>query len=178
MLGWIPKSSVRATGGINPAWGSLAFFASWRLGEKLKRIAMTENAIAKEIVDAAFRIHTTLGPGLLESVYDAVLAYELGRRGLRTVRQQPIPVVYENVRIDTGFRADLVVEDKVIVEIKSVELLAPLHKKQLLTYLRLADKRLGLLINFHVALIKDGITRVVNGLEDDAHAKSPSRKDA
>jgi GxxExxY protein len=94
---------------------------------------MTENAIAKEIVDAAFRIHTTLGPGLLESVYDTVLAYELGRRGLRTVRQQPIPVVYENVRIDTGFRADLVVEDKVIVEIKSVESLAPVHKKQLLT---------------------------------------------
>jgi len=92
---------------------------------------MTENAIAREIVDAAFRIHTTLGPGLLESVYDAVLAYELGRRGLRTVRQQPIPVVYENVRIDTGFRADLVVEDKVIVEIKSVESLAPVHKKQL-----------------------------------------------
>jgi len=138
---------------------------------------MTENAIAKEIVDAAFRIHTTLGPGLLESVYQTVLAYELGRRGLRTVSQQPIPVVYENVRIDTGFRADLVVEDKVIVEIKSVELLAPVHKKQLLTYLRLADKRLGLLINFQVALIKDGITRMVNGLEDDSHAKSPSRKE-
>ena len=146
--------------------------------EKQKKAGMTENAIATEIVDAAFRIHTTLGPGLLESVYDTVLAYELGRRGLRTVRQQPIPVVYEEVRIDTGFRADLVVEDKVIVEIKSVELLAPVHKKQLLTYLRLADKRLGLLINFNVALIKDGITRVVNGLEDDDHAKSPSRKDA
>jgi len=138
---------------------------------------MTENAIAKEIVDAAFRIHTTLGPGLLESVYQTVLAYELGRRGLRTVSQQPIPVVYENVRIDTGFRADLVVEDKVIVEIKSVELLAPVHRKQLLTYLRLADKRLGLLINFQVALIKDGITRMVNGLEDDSHAKAPSRKE-
>jgi GxxExxY protein len=138
---------------------------------------MTENAIAKEIVDAAFRIHTTLGPGLLESVYQTVLAYELGRRGLRTVSQQPIPVVYENVRIDTGFRADLVVEDKVIVEIKSVELIAPVHKKQLLTYLRLADKRLGLLINFQVALIKDGITRIVNGLEEDDHAKSPSRKE-
>lgn len=82
---------------------------------------MTENAIAKQIVDAAVRVHTTLGPGLLESVYDTVLAYELGRRGLRTVRQQPIPVVYEGVRIDTGFRADLVVEDKVIVEVKSVE---------------------------------------------------------
>jgi GxxExxY protein len=106
------------------------------------------------------------------------LAYELVCRGLRTVRQQPIPVVYEQVRIDTGFRADLVVEDKVIVEIKSVELIAPVHKKQLLTYLRLADKRLGLLINFQVALIKDGITRIVNGLEDDPHAKSPSRKEA
>ena len=138
---------------------------------------MTENAIAKEIVDAAYRIHTTLGPGLLESVYDTVLAYELGRRGLHTVRQQPIPVVYENVRIDTGFRADLIVEDQVIVEIKSVELLAPVHKKQLLTYLRLADKRLGLLINFQVALIKDGITRIVNGLEDDPHAKTPRRQD-
>ena len=137
---------------------------------------MTGNDIAREIVDAAFRIHTTLGPGLLESVYDAVLAYELARRGLRTVRQQPIPSSMTNVRIDTGFRADLIVEDKVIVEVKSVEILAPLHKKQLLTYLRLADKRLGLLINFHVALIKDGITRIVNGLEDDTHAKPPSRK--
>ena len=139
---------------------------------------MTENAIAKEIVDAAFRIHTTLGPGLLESVYDTVLAFELGRRGLRTVRQQAIPVVYENVRIDAGFRADMIVEDKVIVEVKSVELLAPVHKKQLLTYLRLADKRLGLLINFQVALIKDDITRIVNGLDDDSHAKPQSRQDA
>src|SRR4051812_30743013 len=86
---------------------------------------MTENAIAKEIVDAAFRIHTKLGPGLLESVYETVLAYELDSRGLRIVRQQPIPVVYENVRIDAGFRADLIVEDKVIVEIKSVEVIAP-----------------------------------------------------
>jgi GxxExxY protein len=139
---------------------------------------MTENAIAKEIVDAAYHIHTTLGPGLLESVYDTVLAFELGRRGLRIVRQQAIPVVYENVRIDAGFRADLIVEDKVIVEVKSVELLAPVHKKQLLTYLRLADKRLGLLINFQVALIKDGITRIVNGLDDDSHAKPQSRQDA
>ena len=92
--------------------------------------------------------------------------------------QQSIPVVYDSVRIDTGFRADLMVEEKVIVEIKSVEVLLPVHKKQLLTYLRLADKRLGLLINFQVALIKDGITRIVNGLEDDDHAKSPSRKEA
>jgi GxxExxY protein len=138
---------------------------------------MTENAIATEIVDAAFRVHTTLGPGLLESVYHTVLAYELGRRGLRAVSQQAIPVVYDGIRIDTGFRADLIVEDKLIVEIKSVEVLLPVHKKQLLTYLRLADKRLGLLINFQVALIKDGITRIVNGLEEDDHAKAPSRKE-
>lgn len=133
---------------------------------------MTENAIAKEIVDSAFRIHTTLGPGLLESVYDVVLAYELSQRGLRATRQQPIPVIYGKIRMNTGFRADLIVEDKVIVEIKSVETLAPVHRKQLLTYLKLADKRLGLLINFQVALIKDGITRIVNGLEDeDTHSR-------
>jgi GxxExxY protein len=132
---------------------------------------MTENAIAQQIVDAAYRIHTTLGPGLLESVYDTVLAHELARRGLRTTRQQPIPVIYENIHIDMGFRADMIVEDRVIVEIKSVEVLAPVHKKQLLTYLKLADKRLGLLINFNVALIRDGIVRIVNGLEDEAHPK-------
>src|SRR5437763_8119756 len=97
---------------------------------------MTDNAIAKDIVDAAFRIHTTLGPGLLESVYDAVLAYELAQRGLRTVSQQPIPVVYGTIRIDIGFRADLIVDDRVIVEIKSVEVVAPVHRKQLLTFLR------------------------------------------
>jgi GxxExxY protein len=128
---------------------------------------MNENAIATEIIDAAFRIHTTLGPALLESVYDAVLAYELDRRGLHMVRQQPIPVVYEQVRIDIAFRADLIVEDKVIVEIKSVESVLAVHKKQLLTYLRLADKRLGLLINFHVPLIKGGITRIVNRLKEE-----------
>ncbi|MCX6631950.1 MAG: GxxExxY protein [Candidatus Solibacter sp.] len=100
------------------------------------------------------------------------MAFELGRRGLRTVQQQPIPVVYEEVRIDMGFRADLIVEDKVIVEIKSIELLAPVHKKQLLTYLRLANKRLGLLINFNVSLIKDGVTRIVTGLEETVHAKA------
>jgi len=105
-------------------------------------------------------------PGLLESVYEAALAYELEKRGLRITRQQAIPVVYESVRIHTGFHADLVVEESVIVEIKALESIAPVHKKQLLTYLKLADKRLGLLINFNVALIKDGITRIVNGLKD------------
>jgi len=124
---------------------------------------MTENEIAKQIVDVAFKIHTTFGPGLLESVYET-MAYELQKRGLRVRRQQAIPVVYEDVKMDLGFRADLIVEDKVVVEIKSVEAIAPVHKKQLLTYLRLTDKSLGLLINFNVELIKNGITRVVNGL--------------
>jgi len=127
---------------------------------------MTENAVAKEIVDVAYRMHIALGPGLLESVYETVFASELQKRGLRITRQQPIPIVYEGTRFEIGFRADLVVEDKVIIEIKSIAEIAALHKKQLLTYLRLADKRLGLLINFNVALIKDGITRVVNGLEE------------
>lgn len=138
---------------------------------------MTESAIAKQIVDAAFHIHTTLGPGLLESVYHAVLAYELAQRGLRTVSQQAIPVVYGTIRIDIGFRADLIVEDRVIVEIKSVEVLLPVHRKQLLTYLRLSDKRLGLLINFNAALIKDDITRIVNGLEEESHAKPQGRQE-
>jgi GxxExxY protein len=126
----------------------------------------TENGLAKEIVDSAFKIHQSLGPGLLESVYLAVLIYELNLRGLRTATQQNIPAIYDNIQIDVAFKADLIVEDKVIVEIKSVEVIAPVHKKQLLTYLRLADKRLGLLINFNVALIRDGITRIVNGLEE------------
>ena len=127
---------------------------------------MTENEVAAQIVDAAYRIHTSLGPGLLESVYEVVLAYELENRGLRVVRQQAVPIVYEGTRIEVGFRADLIVEDKVIVEIKSVETVAPVHKKQLLTHLRLADKRLGLLINFNVVLIKEGIQRIANGMPD------------
>jgi len=125
---------------------------------------VTENEIARQIVDAAYKIHTTLGPGLFESVYEAVMAQELSKRGLQFVRQQPLPVVWENLHLEAGFRADLIVEDKVIVEIKSVDAIAPVHRKQLLTYLRLANKRLGILINFDVDLIKDGIARVVNGL--------------
>ncbi len=127
---------------------------------------MIENEIAKEIVDAAYKIHTTLGPGLLESVYEVALAYELEQRGLSVARQQPIPIVYESVTFDEGFRADLVVENKVIVELKSVEQIAPVHSKQLLTYLRLTDMHLGLLINFGTALIKDGIKRIVNKLKE------------
>jgi GxxExxY protein len=125
---------------------------------------MIENEIAKEIVDAAFKIHTTLGPGLLESVYEAVLAHELNNRGFKVERQKSLPVVYDNIRLEEGFRADLMVSDMIIVELKSVEEIAPVHKKQLLTYLRLTDKRLGLLINFGAARIKDGITRIANKL--------------
>jgi GxxExxY protein len=125
---------------------------------------MRENEVTGEIVDAAYRIHTRLGPGLLESVYESVMAYELRRRGLAFERQKAIPIVYEGVHLDEGFRADFIVEDIVIIELKSVEAIAPVHKKQLLTYLRLAKKRLGLLINFNSELIKNGITRLINDL--------------
>ena len=127
---------------------------------------MHENAIAKIIVDAAYKIHRGLGPGLLESVYETVLAHELERNGLAVERQKPIPIRYNGLAFEEGFRADLVVGDSVIVELKSVETVSPVHKKQLLTYLRLADKRLGLLINFGANMIKDGIFRVVNGLKE------------
>ena len=125
---------------------------------------MTENEIAKIVVDTAYHIHRRSGPGLLESVYEVILAYALNSRGLKVERQVPVPIVFDGMKFDEGFRADLIVEDKVIVELKSVEKIAPVHKKQLLTYLRLADKRLGLLINFGASLIKDGIFRVANGL--------------
>ena len=125
---------------------------------------MTENEITGQIVDAAYKIHKRLGPGLFESVYETILVYELGKRGLKVSRQQAVPIVYETIRFPKGFRVDLLVEGKVIVEIKSVEALAPVHRKQLITYIRLADKKVGLLINFGAMLIKDGIVRVVNNL--------------
>jgi len=122
------------------------------------------NRLAKLTVDAAFAVHSNLGPGLLESVYEVALEHELNKRKLNVSRQMKIPVCYEGLQFDEGFRADLIVDDKLIIELKSVEKISPVHKKQLLTYLRLADKRLGLLINFGESLIKDGIFRVVNGL--------------
>jgi GxxExxY protein len=125
---------------------------------------MNENEIAKEIVDAAYHVHRELGPGLLESVYEVILAHELKKRGLKVERQVPVAIVFDGIKFDEGFRADLIIEDKVIAELKSVEKVMPVHKKQLLTYLRLADKRLGLLINFGTELIRDGISRVVNNL--------------
>ncbi|NIO08658.1 MAG: GxxExxY protein [Deltaproteobacteria bacterium] len=128
---------------------------------------MTENEIATHVVDAAFEVHTKLGPGLFETVYEVALAHELKKRGLKVDRQVPIPVRYDGIQFDEGFRADVIVEDKVIVELKAVHAVSGQHKKQLLTYLRLTDKRLGLLINFDEERIKEGISRVVNGLLED-----------
>jgi len=127
---------------------------------------MKENELGKVIVDCAYQVHTRLGPGLLESVYEVALAHELKKRGLHVERQLPIPIVYDDLQFDEGFRADIIVENLVILELKSVEAVHPVHKKQLLTYLRLADKRLGYLVNFGEELIKDGISRIVNGAED------------
>ena len=125
---------------------------------------MDENQISKIIVDCCYRIHKNLGPGLLESVYLEILIYELKKAGLQCEKEVGVPVNYEDVKLDLGFRADLIVEKKVIVELKSVEKVQPVHKKQLMTYLRLTCIKLGLLVNFNVNLIKDGIERIVNGL--------------
>jgi GxxExxY protein len=127
---------------------------------------MTENEISKLVVDAAYTVHVALGPGLLESVYETVLCHELRKWGLKVERQVAVPVVYDGIHFEEGFRADVVVEDMVVLELKSVEGVLPVHKKQTLTYIRLMDKRLGLLLNFGAALMKDGIWRIVNGLEE------------
>ena len=124
---------------------------------------MTENEVSRIVVDASYKIHVALGPGLLESVYVRVLAHELRRRNLTVTEQVVIPIVFDSITFEEGFRADLIIEECVILEIKSIEKIAPVHKKQLLTYLRLTGMRLGLLINFGEALIRDGITRVING---------------
>ena len=125
---------------------------------------MDINEARGQIVDAAIKVHRALGPGLLESAYEACLLFELHRRGLQTGSQVPLPVTYETVKIDAGYRIDLLVEDAIIVEVKSVEQLAPIHRAQLLSYLRLSGKHLGLLINFNTILLKDGIVRLVNKL--------------
>jgi GxxExxY protein len=127
---------------------------------------MTENEIGKVIVDAALAVHRELGPGLLESVYEVALAYELEQRGLLVKRQLPISIHYKQMTFDDAFRADIVIDDKVIIELKSVEQVSEAHKKQLLTYLRLTGCKLGFLLNFGEALMKRGITRTVNGIED------------
>lgn len=125
---------------------------------------MTENDIATLILDKAFEVHRNLGPGLLESVYEKALEYELVHAGKLVRSQYPVPIVYKEIWFEAGFRLDLLVENKVIVEIKAVEKLAPVHFAQTLTYLKLSEMKLGLLINFNCRLLKDGIHRVVNGL--------------
>lgn len=125
---------------------------------------MTENYLSNIIVNTAYNIHIKLGPGLLEVLYEEILFYELIRQGLKVERQKEIPVIWDGQRMNIGFRADLIIEDKVIVELKSVENISPVHPKQLLTYLKVSNLKLGLLINFNEKLIRDGITRVVNNL--------------
>ncbi|RPH32018.1 MAG: GxxExxY protein [Bacteroidales bacterium] len=125
---------------------------------------MTENEISKILVNIFLKVHRTLGPGLLESVYEVAICYELDKAGIKYKRQADIAVSYENIKLDLGFRADIIVEEKVIVELKSVESIMAVHPKQLLTYLKLTNIKLGLLVNFNVVLIKDGITRIVNNL--------------
>jgi GxxExxY protein len=125
---------------------------------------MTENDISKIIVQLAFEIHSELGPGLLESVYEKILIFELKAMGFQVESQKHVQVFWKGVNMDFGFRPDLIVDEKVIIEIKSVENVAPVHYKQLLTYLKVMDLKLGLLINFNESLIKNGIKRVVNNL--------------
>jgi len=121
------------------------------------------NEISAAVVDSAMKVHSALGPGLLESVYLACLVHELNQRGFRTAVQLPLPVIYDSVRLDLGFRLDILVETLVVVEIKAVEAITPVHQAQLLTYLKLSQKHLGLLINFNVVHLRDGIRRMVNG---------------
>jgi GxxExxY protein len=126
------------------------------------------NSITGRIIGAAIEVHRTLGPGLLESAYEACLAFELRKLGLRVEEQRPVPVVYKDVKLDCGYRLDLLVDDAVIVEVKAIDQLAPIHDAQLLSYLRLTGKHVGLLINFHVPILKDGLKRIVNEFPDSA----------
>ena len=120
--------------------------------------------IAREIVDTAIRVHTRLGPGMLEGAYEACVEYELGKRSLRVRKQVPMPLHYDGLTLDIGYRLDLLVEDAVVVELKSVQQLLPIHTAQLLSYLRAGDYRIGFLLNFHTVHMRDGIKRVVNRL--------------
>jgi GxxExxY protein len=124
--------------------------------------------ITRRIIGAAIEVHKTVGPGLLESAYQACLAFELREQGLKVEEQLPLPVVYKNVKLDCGYRIDLLVENEIVIEIKAIETLAPIHDAQLLSYLRLSGKRVGLLMNFHVRVLKDGLKRIVNEFPDSA----------
>jgi GxxExxY protein len=125
---------------------------------------MTENELSKIVFDCALKVHQTLGPGLLESAYEECLFYELKKTGLDMQKQKPLPLIYEEVKLDVGYRLDIIIENKLILEIKSVDTLNDIHFAQLLTYLKLTNCKLGLLINFNVVLVKNGIKRVVNNL--------------
>jgi GxxExxY protein len=138
---------------------------------------MEENKIGKKVVDAAVKVHSGLGPGLLESVYEVVLAKELERRGFLLSRQVIVPIEYDGIKFDEGFRADIIVEDKVILELKSVEQLSKMHHKQLFTYLKLKELKLGYLLNFGAALMKEGIRRIVNGLPEENLGVSAALRD-
>lgn len=129
---------------------------------------MKENDIGTKVLEAAINIHRELGPGLLETVYEVVLAREISDLGMKVERQMPVKIIYKGIRFDEGFRADIIVESKVLLELKSVERTLPAHKKQVQTYLRLTGLKLGYLLNFGEAVLKSGITRCVNGLEDDS----------
>ncbi len=124
--------------------------------------------LTRRIIGGAIEVHRGLGPGLLESAYEVCLAFELRQMGLKVEEQKPLPVCYKNVKLDCGYRLDLVVEDAVIVEIKAVERLSPIHDAQLLSYLRLSNKKVGLLLNFHVRVLKNGLKRIVNEFPDSA----------
>jgi GxxExxY protein len=126
------------------------------------------DSITRRIIGAAIEVHRRLGPGLLESAYEACLAYELRQVGYKIEQQKPLPIVYKDVKLDCGYRLDLVVEDSVIVEVKAVDQLAPIHEAQLLSYLRLSEMRVGLIINFHVRVLKNGLKRIVNDYPDSA----------
>ena len=125
---------------------------------------MHENDISKKIIACALKVHRRLGPGLLESAYQTCLEYELKKCGLKVIKEQPMPIVYEDIKLDHGYRIDLLVENKVIIELKTVDLITDVHKAQVLTYLRLGNYKLGMLINFNVKLLKEGIKRIVNNL--------------
>lgn len=125
---------------------------------------MTENELSKILVNCAYKVHKSLGPGLLESAYEECLFYELNKTGLKIEKQKALPLIYEEVKLDIGYRIDIIIENKIIVEIKSVESLNDVHFAQLLTYLKLTNCKLGLLMNFNVTLIKNGIKRIANNL--------------
>ena len=127
---------------------------------------MTESELSRLVIGGAMKVHSALGPGLLESAYEACLQYELMRLGLRVERQKPVPLIYETVKLESGYRLDLLVENKLIIEVKAVEALAEIHFAQVLTYLRLSGLRLALLLNFNLVHMKDGIRRIVNNLKN------------